>query len=213
MVTKLKLYNPREVDLTSSWHVIDASDQTLGRLATRAAMLIMGKHKPTYVAHMPVGDFVVITNASKIRTSGNKADDKVYLRHNQQPGHLKKVAFRSEMETHPERVVQHAVRGMLPKNKLADRLIGRLKVYKGAEHPHVAQVVGSQKAAEKAASPASEPAKKVATARVRAAKAPEVAAAKVKPAVRRPRAPGAKPAAAAKPAATKKPTARAAKKD
>ncbi len=204
MVTKLKLYNPSENDIVSSWHVIDATGQTLGRLATNAAMLIMGKHKPTYVAHMAVGDFVVITNAEKIRVSGKKANDKVYVSHNQQPGHLKRVSYRTRFEAHPDRVIQHAVEGMLPKNKLGDRLITRLKVYKGPEHPHAAQIIGSQRAAEKPVeTPAQKSAAKAAarkeTASVAVAAAPETA----KPIVRRPRAPGAKPVAAKKTSETK----------
>jgi large subunit ribosomal protein L13 len=177
-------------------------------------MYLMGKHRPGYVPHLLSGDFVVVTNASKVRTSGKKQFQKVYLRHNQQPGHLKKVPYLSEVSAHPDRVVAHAVKGMLPKNKLADRLLTRLKVYSGAEHPHAAQVTGSERAAEARLKAASEPAPEPAMTtpaqaeatvtpaapvaeaprapRRKAAPASPVATAEA-PVVRRPRAPGAKP--------------------
>ncbi len=148
MVTKIKPYSPGISDLTPSWHVLDATDQVVGRLATQAAMLLMGKHKPTYVAHLPAGDFVVVTNASKLKVTGKKLEQKVYLRHNQQPGHLKKVPYWTEVSDHPDRILRHAVKGMVPKNKLSDRLITRLKIYAGPEHPHAAQVEGSKRMAE-----------------------------------------------------------------
>jgi large subunit ribosomal protein L13 len=147
MVTKIKPYNPGISDLTPSWHVLDATDQVVGRLATQAAMLLMGKHKPTYVAHLPAGDFVVVTNASKLKITGKKLEQKVYLRHNQQPGHLKKVPYWTEAIDHPDRIFTHAVKGMVPKNKLSARLLTRLKVYAGPEHPHAAQVEGSRRMA------------------------------------------------------------------
>jgi large subunit ribosomal protein L13 len=224
MVTKIRPYNPGAGDLVPSWHVIDASDQVLGRIATRVATLIMGKHKPGYVAHLPSGDFVVVTNAAKIRTSGKKAGDKVYLRHNQQPGHLKKVPYRTEMQSHPDRVLQHAVKGMLPKNKLGDRLLTHLKVYAGPEHPHSAQVTGSTRLAEKTAEAARAaaaapvaiqptPANVAAVTesgtekkppRVRKQATAATAEAPKAPVIRRPRAPGAKPAPAKKAASEKK---------
>lgn len=145
MVTKLKAYNPSATELVADWHVIDATDQILGRLSTRIAMLLMGKNKPTYVAHLLTGDFVVITNAAKLHVSGKKAESKIYVSHNQQPGHRKEVPFARVFASHPDRVIQHAVKGMLPKNKLGDQLLTRLKIYPGAEHPHMAQVAGAPK--------------------------------------------------------------------
>lgn len=215
MVTKLKAYNPRETDLAAGWHVIDATDQVLGRLSTRVAMLLMGKNKPTYVSHLPAGDFVVITNAAKLHVSGKKAGSKVYVSHNQQPGHRKEVPFAKAFASHPDRVIQHAVKGMLPKNKLGDRLITRLKIYSGAEHPHAAQVAGAPKLIarmKEAVAKAAEPR----VFRAPAANAPEaavpvmaaVAAAPVaevkKTPVRRPKAPTVKSASAK---AAKKPVA------
>ncbi len=149
MVAKLKPYSPSESDLVPAWQVVDAADQALGRLATRVAWLLMGKHRPTYVTYLPAGDFVVVTNASKIKVTGKKAADKVYVRHNQMPGHRKEVPYSSLISAQPRKVVLHAVKGMLPKNKLGDRLLTRLKVYAGPEHPHVAQVVGAQRMIEK----------------------------------------------------------------
>ncbi len=209
MVTKLKPYNPSETDLVADWHVIDATDQVLGRLSTRVAMLLMGKNKPTYVAHLPAGDFVVITNAAKLHVSGKKADSKVYVSHNQQPGHRKEVPFARVFASHPDRVIQHAVKGMLPKNKLGDRLLTRLKIYSGAEHPHAAQVAGAPKlvalmkeAMAKAAEPRTlrKPAASApdAAAPVMAAVAAAPAAEVKKTAIRRPKAPTVKTAATAK---------------
>lgn len=151
MVTKLKPYNPSASDLIGEWHVIDATDQVLGRLATQIAWMLMGKHRPGYVSHLLSGDFVVVTNASKVRTTGNKARQKVYVRHSQYPGHLKKIPYEIVLERHPERIIEHAVKGMLPKTKLGARMLKRLKIYSGAEHPHAAQVLGSQRLLARAA--------------------------------------------------------------
>ena len=121
------------------WHVIDATDQVLGRLATRAATLLTGKHKPGYAPFLVTGDHVVIINAGKVRLTGQKLDQKVYRRHTGYPGGLREVPARRMLENRPESVIEEAVLGMLPKNKLRKRLARRLRVYAGGEHPHKAQ--------------------------------------------------------------------------
>lgn len=147
MVTRLKPYNPSASELEADWHVIDASGEILGRLASRIAPLLMGKHKPGYVPHLLCGDFVVVTNASKVRLTGRKAEQKVYRRHSQYPGNLKLIPYETMIEKQPERVTQLAVKGMLPRTKLGRRMLSRLKVYAGPEHPHEAQLIGTQKRA------------------------------------------------------------------
>jgi len=144
MVTKIKQYNPSVSVVVNDWQVIDASGQVLGRLATRVATLLMGKHKPTYVPHMLSGDFVIVINASEVRVTGLKADKKVYRRHSQHPGNLKEIPYTRMQERHPERIIELAVKGMLPKSKLGRQMLKRLKIYSGAEHPHSAQVLGSE---------------------------------------------------------------------
>ena len=138
----MKTYSAKMRDVRPAWHVIDATDQPLGRLATRVATLLRGKHKPIYQPNLPVGDFVVVINAERVRVSGDKAEAKTYYRHSQYPGGLKTVQFRQLMEKHPTRAVEKAVRGMLPHNSLGRKLFTRLKVYAGPEHPHAAQVAG-----------------------------------------------------------------------
>lgn len=145
MVTKLKHYNPSASDMVNDWQVLDASGQILGRLATQVAMLLMGKHKPEYVPHMLSGDFVVVINAKEIRVTGLKAKKKIYKRYSQYPGTLKEIPYERMQERFPERIIEMAVKGMLPKNKLGRRMLKRLKVYAGAEHPHAAQVIGSER--------------------------------------------------------------------
>ena len=135
MVTRIKPYNPRAKDLVADWHVIDASGEVLGRLASRVAWLLMGKHKPGYVRHLSSGDFVVVINAEKVRTTGKKSEQIVYRRHSQYPGNLKEIPYQRVMETHPTRIIEHAVRGMLPKSKLGDRMYTRLKVYARGNAP------------------------------------------------------------------------------
>ena len=146
MPTKLKPYNPSRNDLKSYWHVVDANGQVLGRMATDIAVRLMGKHRPSYVPHMLSGDFVIVINADKVRVSGKKAEQKVYRRHSGYPGNLKEVTYSRMMARTPARVIEHAVRGMLPKNKLGNKAIRRLKVYAGPDHPHEAQVIGSERA-------------------------------------------------------------------
>lgn len=136
----MRTYVAKRSETEPEWHVIDASGRTLGRLATEAATLIMGKHKPTYTPNCLTGDFVVIINAASVRVTGKKAAQKVYYRHSGYPGGLKSVTFARLMETHPTRAVQYAVKGMLPKNRLGRDMLKRLKVYPGDIHPHHAQV-------------------------------------------------------------------------
>ena len=121
------------------WVVVDASDQILGRLATRIAQVLLGKHRPSYVPHLDTGDFVVVTNAEKIKLTGAKMDVKLYRRHTGYPGGLKSVGVKEMQAKYPERVIEAAVRGMLPKTKLGRKQFKKLKVYRGAKHPHEAQ--------------------------------------------------------------------------
>jgi large subunit ribosomal protein L13 len=135
-----KTYSIKASDIERKWHVIDASDEVLGRLATRIAGLLMGKHKPMFCRNLDVGDFVVVINADKVRVTGNKAKQKMYYRHSGYPGGLKSVSLEKMMQTHPNRVIEHAVRGMLPRNKLNAGMMKRFKVYSGDSHPHSGQV-------------------------------------------------------------------------
>ena len=135
-----KTYSIKASDIERKWHVIDASDEVLGRLATRIAGLLMGKHKPMFCRNLDVGDFVVVVNADKVRVTGNKVKQKMYYRHSGYPGGLKSVSLEKMMQTHPNRVIEHAVKGMLPRNKLSAGMMKRLKVYSGDSHPHVGQV-------------------------------------------------------------------------
>ena len=135
----MSTYSPKPGDITHTWHVIDASDVVLGRLAVTAAGLLRGKHKPTFAPHVDGGDFVVVVNASKVALTGNKRADKLAYRHSGRPGGLKSVSYGELLDTDPRRVVEKAVWGMLPKNRLSRKLIKKLKVYAGPEHPHAAQ--------------------------------------------------------------------------
>jgi large subunit ribosomal protein L13 len=130
------------------WHVIDAAGQPLGRVATRVATLLRGKHKPTFEPHLDDGDFVIVVNASKIRVSGKKAQEMVYYRHSGYPGGLKARSFSEQLQRFPEKVIERAVWGMLPKGPLGKQMLKHLKVYGGPEHPHQAQVIASQRAQE-----------------------------------------------------------------
>ncbi|MCK0518091.1 MULTISPECIES: 50S ribosomal protein L13 [Williamsia] len=132
-------YTPKAGDITRTWHVIDATDVVLGRLAVQSATLLRGKHKPTYAPHMDGGDFVVIINAEKVAVSGNKLDDKLLYRHSGHPGGLKSRTVGETLATHPERLVEKAIVGMLPKTKLGRAMASKLKVYAGPNHPHTAQ--------------------------------------------------------------------------
>jgi large subunit ribosomal protein L13 len=135
----VKTYSAKPHEVERDWFVVDAQDQTLGRLATRVATLLRGKHKPIYTPHVDCGDYVIVVNADKIHVTGQKLDQKIYYRHSGYPGGLKEVTLRRRLETHPERVVESAVRGMLPKTRLGRKMFKKLKVYAGPEHPHEAQ--------------------------------------------------------------------------
>jgi large subunit ribosomal protein L13 len=132
-------YYAKTGEVPREWVLIDATDQVLGRLASEAAQILKGKRKPQYTPHVDTGDFVVIINAEKIKVTGAKATDKVYYRHSGYPSGLKEEPFSVAMQKHPERVIEHAVKGMLPKNTLGRAMGKKLKVYAGPSHPHQAQ--------------------------------------------------------------------------
>lgn len=132
-------YSPKPGEVTRNWHVIDATDVVLGRLASQAAILLRGKHKPQFAPHVDAGDFVVVINAEKVALTGNKRADKMVHRHSGYPGGLTSKPIGELLEKQPERVVEKAVKGMLPKNSLGRKLGSKLKVYAGPEHPHQAQ--------------------------------------------------------------------------
>ncbi|MCH5642133.1 MULTISPECIES: 50S ribosomal protein L13 [unclassified Gordonia (in: high G+C Gram-positive bacteria)] len=132
-------YTPKAGDITHAWHVIDATDVVLGRLAVQSANLLRGKHKPTYAPHIDGGDFVVIINAEKVVLTSNKAERKLNYTHSGHPGGLKSRTTAELLESHPERVVEKAIKGMLPSNKLGRAIASKLKVYAGPNHPHAAQ--------------------------------------------------------------------------
>ncbi|MDE0572465.1 50S ribosomal protein L13 [Demequina sp. B12] len=135
----MRTYSPKPGDVTKNWYVIDATDVVLGRLASQAAALLRGKHKATFAPHVDNGDFVIVINAEKISLSGNKASDKMVYRHSGYPGGLSAVPIGELLEKNPQRVIENAVKGMLPKTKLGRAQISKLKVYAGSEHPHAAQ--------------------------------------------------------------------------
>ena len=135
----MKTHYAKPGEVEREWLLIDATDVVLGRLATKVAHILKGKHKPSYTPHVDTGDFVVIVNAGKVRVTGAKATDKEYYRHSGYPGGLKCETFQEAIEKHPERVIEHAVKGMLPKNTLGRKQGMKLKVYAGPEHPHKAQ--------------------------------------------------------------------------
>ena len=135
----MRTYSPSADDLTHEWYVVDAEGQSLGRLATRIATVLRGKHKPTYTPHMDGGDYVVVVNAEKVELAGEKAADKLYHRHSGFPGGLTSVPFATMLEKKPTAVVESAVKGMLPKTKLGRKMGMKLKVYAGTDHPHGAQ--------------------------------------------------------------------------
>jgi large subunit ribosomal protein L13 len=138
-VTPVRTFSPKPADINRQWHVIDAEDIVLGRLAVQAATLLRGKHKPTFAPHVDGGDFVIIINAEKVALSGNKRTDKLAYRHSGYPGGLKSIAYGDLLEKDARKAIEKSVRGMLPKNRLGDQLITKLKVYSGPEHPHTAQ--------------------------------------------------------------------------
>ena len=135
----MRTFTEKTANIRQAWYVVDAQGQTLGRLAARIAPILKGKHKPTYTPHLDCGDFVIVINAEKERVTGRKLDQKQYYRHSEYPGGLSSISLRDQLERHPERVLEAAVRGMLPKNRLGRRMFKKLKVYAGGSHPHQAQ--------------------------------------------------------------------------
>lgn len=140
--------NTKISEVKRQWHVIDASDKTLGRLATQAACLLHGKHKPTFTPSLDTGDFVIVVNAAKIKVTGKKKELKVYFRHSGYPGGMKGDKLGDLLESRPTRVIEHAVKGMLPHSSLGRTMIKKLKVYAGPDHPHKAQVAAKVEIAE-----------------------------------------------------------------
>ena len=134
-----KTYIPKADDLSAEWILVDANDQYLGRLATKIATLLLGKHKPGFTPGVEIGDFVIVVNAERIRVTGNKLDDKLYKHHSGYPGGIKSITLRQQLIKFPDRVIKSAVWGMIPHNKFGRSVIKRLKIYAGPEHPHGAQ--------------------------------------------------------------------------
>ena len=135
----MKTYTPKQGDIQRSWWLVDAADKPLGRLATEVARVLRGKHKPQYTPFLDTGDNVVVINAAQVRLTGNKAQSKTYFRHSGYMGHEKHIPFKTMLERHPERVIELAVKGMLPKNALGRAMRKKLKVYANSEHPHQGQ--------------------------------------------------------------------------
>jgi large subunit ribosomal protein L13 len=135
----MRTYSPRPAEITRAWYVVDARDQVLGRLATRVATVLRGKHKPEFAPHIDCGDFVIVVNAGEVRLTGDKGRDMMAHRHSGYPGGLTSVPFADLLENDPAELVKRSVRGMLPKNKLARQQLHKLKVYPGPDHPHEAQ--------------------------------------------------------------------------
>ncbi len=135
----MKTYSTKASEIEREWHLIDASDKILGRLATKIAGLLMGKHKPMFSRHLDTGDYVVVINAEKVRVTGNKTKQKLYYRHSGYPGGLRSISLEKMMQTYPTRAIEYAVKGMLPHTRLGAQMIKKLRVYVGDIHPHQAQ--------------------------------------------------------------------------
>lgn len=135
----MKTYSPKLNDIDQKWHIVDADGMVLGRLASKVSQILRGKHKPMWAPHMDVGDFVVVVNADKVKVTGRKAEQKKYYRHSGYPGGLKVTPFKTMLETKPEFIIENAVKGMLPHNRLGRKMLKKLKVYANTEHPHSAQ--------------------------------------------------------------------------
>jgi len=135
----MKTFSAKPAEVRRDWFVVDATGKTLGRLSTEIAHRLRGKHKPEYTPHIDTGDYIVVINAEKVRVTGNKLEDKVYHRHTGYIGNLKSVSLAKLLETHPERVIEKSVKGMLPRGPLGRKMLGKLRVYKGPEHDHAAQ--------------------------------------------------------------------------
>jgi len=145
----IKTYSTKDSDIKREWHLVDASDQVLGRMATRIAGLLMGKHKPMFARHLDTGDYVVVINAEKVRVTGDKVKQKQYYRHSGYPGGLKNTNLEKMMRDHPTRVIEYAVKGMVPHTKLGAQMMKKLKVYTGEDHPHKAQTNATSLKTEK----------------------------------------------------------------
>jgi large subunit ribosomal protein L13 len=135
----MKTYSAKPESVQREWFIVDAAEQTLGRLATEIALRLKGKHKPEYTPHVDTGDYIVVINADKVRVTGNKTSDKMYYRHTGYPGGLRSISFDKLIDHKPEMIIEQAVKGMLPKNPLGRDMYRKLKVYAGSEHPHAAQ--------------------------------------------------------------------------
>lgn len=135
----MKTYMAKPAETVRTWYVVDAADQTLGRLSSEVASILRGKHKPTYTPHVDTGDFVIVINADKIKLTGNKLDQKKYQHHSGYPGGLKEMTYRVLLQKRPEKAIELAVKGMLPHNRLGAKMLKKLKVYRGSAHPHQAQ--------------------------------------------------------------------------
>ncbi|HLR16792.1 MAG TPA: 50S ribosomal protein L13 [Alcanivoracaceae bacterium] len=135
----MKTFSAKPDSVQRDWYVVDAADKTLGRLASEIATRLRGKHKPEYTPHVDTGDYIVVVNAEKVRVTGNKTTQKTYYRHSGFPGGLKTTNFEELIEKHPERAIEFAVKGMMPRNPLGRAMLSKLKVYAGNEHPHTAQ--------------------------------------------------------------------------
>ncbi len=132
-------FSAKPTDIKQDWYIVDAEDIVLGRLASQVAQILRGKHKPIFTPHMDTGDFIIIINAEKVRLTGKKAEAKTYFRHTGYPGGQRTTSYRELLEKHPERIIQKAVKGMIPHNRLGRKIMKKLKVYAGTEHPHEAQ--------------------------------------------------------------------------
>ena len=135
----MKTFSAKPDTVVQDWYVVDAEGKTLGRLSTEIARRLRGKHKPEYTPHVDTGDYIVVVNAEKVRVTGNKASDKMYYRHSGYPGGIKSISFKQLIDRAPERAIETAVKGMLPRNPLGREMYRKLKVYAGTEHPHAAQ--------------------------------------------------------------------------
>ena len=135
----MKTFSLKNTEVSRDWVIFDASDKVLGRFATKIADKLRGKDKPTFTPHVDGGDFVVVINAEKLKVTGNKADQKKYYKHSLYPGGLKEKSYKEVLENNPERIIENAVKGMLPKNKLGKSMIKKLKIYSGSKHPHESQ--------------------------------------------------------------------------
>lgn len=135
----MKTFTPKPEDIDRKWYLVDAKNQVLGRLASHVAHILRGKHKPIFAPHVDVGDHVIIINAEKVRVTGRKATDKMYRRNTGYPGGLREMSFENMLEKYPEKILEHAIRGMLPHNRLGRQMLKKVRIYVGGEHPHKAQ--------------------------------------------------------------------------